>query len=52
MGFELPKIVAELSESICVGRAVEGGEDGLMDVDGPPSTELRVSGLMHEDLIG
>ena len=43
MGFHLTNVIAELSEGIPVSGQAKAGEDGLMDVGGPPSVELRAA---------
>jgi hypothetical protein len=43
VGFHLAKVVAELGEGVGTGGNDEGSEDGLMDIGGPPSVELRAA---------
>ena len=43
VGFHFAKVVPELGDGIGTGGQAEGGEDGLMDVGGPPSVELRAA---------
>jgi hypothetical protein len=43
----LPKVIAELGESVSAGVKAAGGEDGLMDVGGSPSVELRATVQQH-----
>ena len=47
MGFHFAKVVAELGEGIGRGGQAEGGEDGVMDVGGAPSVELRAAVEQH-----
>jgi len=50
MGFHFANVIAELSVGISVSGQAKAGEDGLMDVVGPPSVELRtaVPQYLHE----
>ena len=41
--FHLAQIVAELGEVVDAVAEAEGGQDGLMDVGGPPAVELRAA---------
>jgi len=43
MGFHLANVIAELSEGISGSGQAKAGEDGLVDVGGPPPVELRAA---------
>src|SRR5215831_9304802 len=43
MGFELAEVVTKLGEGIAFGSELEGREDGLMDLSGAPSAQLRTA---------
>lgn len=40
MRFELAEVIAELGEGVVVGRELEGGEDGLVDLPRAPSSKV------------
>jgi hypothetical protein len=46
MGFPLAKVIAELGEGVGAGGQAESGEDGLLDVGGPPAVELGATALV------
>src|SRR5260370_41519208 len=46
-GLHLAKVIAELSERVAFPGQAEAGEDGPMDVGGPPSVELRAGMQEH-----
>ena len=48
MPFELAQVIAQLVEAVGLLREVERGEDGMMDLPGRPTTDLRTA--MQENL--
>jgi len=48
VAFELSQIVTELVESVCFGRKLEGGNDGLVNLFGGPAP--YGTAVMEEDL--
>src|SRR3990172_11656369 len=47
MCLHLAKVIAELSEGVPVGGKAKTGEEGLVDVGGPPSVELYATLQQH-----
>src|ERR1700684_1469456 len=43
MGLEFAQVIAELGEGVVFRGELEGGEDGLVDLTGAPSAELRAA---------